>query len=170
MRCVMMHRRPYPYYSPNDFTGYPEQAFYQMPPPPQSFQQYPYGPYQSPYQAQPDQSQLNQNPFQQLAKPTQPTHWPDVMQQNFQNHQGEPFMQQNQSNHQEDYQQYQQNQSFYPPPNYQPRPNFMNQFQGSDGQLDFNKMLSTVGQLANTVQQVSPVIQQVGSLMKSFKA
>lgn len=163
----MMHRRPHPYYSPNDFMGYPEQAFYQMPPSPQ-FQQYPYEPYQTtPYPSSPDQSQINQNPFQQLAKPTQPTNWPDFMQQN---QQSEPFMQQSQLNQQsEAYQQYQQSQNFYPPPNQQPRPNFMSQFQGNDGQLDFNKMLSTVGHLANTVQQVSPVIQQFGSLMKSFK-
>lgn len=144
---MMMHRSPYPYYSPNDFMGYPEQEFYnQMPPSPQPFQSYSYEPYQAaPYHSEPYQAQHNQSPFQQLMKPTQPTNWPDFVPQ------GQP------------------NQSFYPPPNQQPRPNFMSQFQGSDGQLDFNKMLSTVGQLANTVQQVTPVIQQVGSLMKSFK-
>ncbi|HLR67323.1 YppG family protein [Virgibacillus alimentarius] len=42
-------------------------------------------------------------------------------------------------------------------------------FQDENGQVDFDKMFSTVGQLANTVQQVSPLIKQFGSLIKSFK-
>lgn len=48
--------------------------------------------------------------------------------------------------------------------------NIMQQFQDDEGQIDINKMLSTVGQLANTVQQVSPVIKQVGSLVNSFRS
>src|SRR5699024_11432066 len=62
-----------------------------------------------------------------------------------------------------------QQQQYYPPPN---KPNHTQQvnnlkayFQDSNGQVDFDKMFSTVGQLANTVQQVSPVIKQVGSLI-----
>lgn len=45
----------------------------------------------------------------------------------------------------------------------------LQQFQNENGQIDINKMLSTVGQLANTVQQVSPVFKQVGDLIKSFR-
>src|SRR5690625_5276986 len=45
----------------------------------------------------------------------------------------------------------------------------LQQFQDADGHIDFNKMLSTVGQLANTVQQVTPVIKQLGSFMNQFR-
>src|SRR5690625_3200336 len=46
---------------------------------------------------------------------------------------------------------------------------FVKPFQTETGQFDFNKMLSTVGQLADTVQQVSPFIKQVGSMIKTFR-
>lgn len=39
-------------------------------------------------------------------------------------------------------------------------------FTGNDGQLDFDKMLSTIGQLASTYHQVSPIVKQFSSLMK----
>lgn len=35
--------------------------------------------------------------------------------------------------------------------------------------FDLDKMLSTVGQLANTYHQVSPIVKQFGSLIKTFR-
>lgn len=61
----------------------------------------------------------------------------------------------------------------YPQHNQSSRPplsaSVLNQFQDADGQIDINKMLATVGQLANTVQQVTPVIKQVGSVISYFR-
>lgn len=47
--------------------------------------------------------------------------------------------------------------------------NFLAQFQNGDGQIDVDKMLGTVGQLANTYHQVAPIIKQLGSFMKNFR-
>lgn len=47
---------------------------------------------------------------------------------------------------------------------------FSHQFLNEKGQVDVNKMLSTVGHLAQTVQQVSPVIKQVNDIIQSFRA
>lgn len=47
---------------------------------------------------------------------------------------------------------------------------FSHQFLNEQGQVDVNKMLTTVGQLAKTVQQVSPVIKQVNDIIQSFRA
>lgn len=47
---------------------------------------------------------------------------------------------------------------------------FTHQFLNENGQIDVNKMLTTVGQLAQTVQQVSPVIKQVNDIIQSFRA
>lgn len=46
---------------------------------------------------------------------------------------------------------------------------FTHQFLNEHGQVDVNKMLTTVGQLAQTVQQVSPVIKQVNDIIQSFR-
>lgn len=43
---------------------------------------------------------------------------------------------------------------------------FLSQFQAASGQIDVNKMLATVGQLANTVQQVTPMLKQLSNLIK----
>src|SRR5690625_5085161 len=45
----------------------------------------------------------------------------------------------------------------------------MQQFLTTDGQVDIQKMLQTIGQFANTVQQVSPVIKQINDIIKSFR-
>ncbi|MFP7494999.1 YppG family protein [Terribacillus saccharophilus] len=42
-------------------------------------------------------------------------------------------------------------------------------FQDKDGQMDINKMMSTVGQMASTVQQVSPIVKSLGSFLKILK-
>lgn len=44
------------------------------------------------------------------------------------------------------------------------------QFLDENGQVDIQKMLSTVGQFADTVQQVSPVIKQLNDLVRSFRS
>ncbi|HLR74313.1 MAG TPA: YppG family protein [Virgibacillus sp.] len=82
-------------------------------------------------------------PFDQFAKPAQPMNWPMQTQS-----QANPQM----------------------PPSYQQQPpGVLSQFQDSSGQIDINKMISTVGQLANTVQQVSPMIKQLGSFINSYR-
>ncbi|WP_337017121.1 YppG family protein [Oceanobacillus massiliensis] len=42
-------------------------------------------------------------------------------------------------------------------------------FQNGNGQLDFDKVISTVGQLASTYHQVSPIVKQFSSLIKTFR-
>lgn len=45
----------------------------------------------------------------------------------------------------------------------------LQQFVDENGQMDINKMLKTVGQLADTVQQVTPVIRQLNDVIKNFR-
>lgn len=57
-----------------------------------------------------------------------------------------------------------------PPQSAPKQPNsLLSQYQNTDGQLDVDKMLGTVGQLANTYHQVAPIVKQVSSLIKSFR-
>lgn len=88
----------------------------------------------------------HQTPFEYYAKPSQPVDY--------------SYMTQQQSNYYPYQQQMQQ-------PN-QPA-SLWTQFQTEDGQVDMQKMLSTVGQLANTVQQVSPVIKEIGAMISVFR-
>lgn len=37
------------------------------------------------------------------------------------------------------------------------------------GQLDFDKMISSIGQIASTYHQVSPIVKQLSSLMKMIR-
>lgn len=60
-------------------------------------------------------------------------------------------------------------QSFNEPPPKQMN-SLLTQFQNSEGQIDVDKMLNTVGQLANTYHQVAPIIKQFGSLIKTFRS
>lgn len=46
----------------------------------------------------------------------------------------------------------------------------MQQFLNEHGQVDIQKMLQTVGQLADTVQQVTPVVRQLNDLIRAFRA
>lgn len=143
---MTMYKRPYPYssfYYPQPM--HQEHPYYEHPMPQQSYySQQDYYPNASPYGFVPHYK----TPFEQFAKPKQPMNWYPKQQQQF----------------------------YYPPPqsnkpNHQSHQvnNLKAYFQDSNGQVDFDKMFSTVGQLANTVQQVSPVIKQFGSLIKSFK-
>ncbi|WP_226038162.1 YppG family protein [Aquibacillus saliphilus] len=51
----------------------------------------------------------------------------------------------------------------------QPPKNLMSYFQDKNGQVDIDKMLNTVGQMANTYHQVSPIVKGIGSFMKGFR-
>lgn len=114
--------------------------------PPEPFYQDPYSHQQeNPYSGL-HGSPLQQTPYEQFAKPQQPMFWDNSMQS----------MQTTNSN-------------FDPKPNMNPTNGIMNYFQDEDGQMDFDKMLSTVGQLANTYHQVSPIVKQVGSIIKNFR-
>ncbi|WP_067730270.1 YppG family protein [Oceanobacillus damuensis] len=42
-------------------------------------------------------------------------------------------------------------------------------FYNNNGQIDFDKVLSTVGQLASTYHQVTPIVKQFSSLIKNFR-
>ncbi|CDQ40921.1 MULTISPECIES: YppG family protein [Virgibacillus] len=87
---------------------------------------------------------VQQTPYDYFAKPQQPMSWPGTK---------------SQLNQQTDYQDMN-------------VPEFATQDQAPPGpgqQLDLDKMLSTVGQLANTYHQVSPIVKQFGSLIKTFR-
>lgn len=95
-----------------------------------------------------------QSPFEYYAKPSQPESWPYAMSQ------------------QPNYSQFQQQDpNLYQQQAQQPSPpaGILAQFQTAEGQMDVQKMLSTVGQLANTVQQVSPVIKEIGAMIRVFR-
>ncbi|WP_179151969.1 YppG family protein [Oceanobacillus senegalensis] len=96
--------------------------------------------------AQPPQFPLsenaNSNPYEYFQKPEQPMTWPNNM----------PYEPQQAQNQQ------------------QMPPNMMSSFQKENGQLDLDKVLTTVGQLASTYHQVAPIVQQFGSFMKNFRA
>lgn len=99
-------------------------------------------------QVYPNQQQFQQGtPFDYFSKPEQPNQWPITHEQDH------PY--------------------FYPPPqsfsNQSQSPGFLTQFQDENGQMNFEKVLSTVNQLANTFQQVTPVIQQVSAMIKTFR-
>lgn len=115
--------------------------------PPDVHKQYPYTQYpNNPYIQQhglQQQPQLKQTPYEQFAKPQQPLNWAPMEQATSAN--------------------------FNPEQNASPGSGFKAYFQDEDGQVDFDKMLSTVGQLASTYHQVSPIIKQFGAIIKIFK-
>lgn len=85
----------------------------------------------------------NLTPYQIYAKPKQPANW------------------HTNSQPQQSY--------YYPIANQSPPSSILNYFHNKKGEVDFDKMLSTVGQVANTVKQISPMVKQFGSIMKNFK-
>lgn len=92
------------------------------------------------YQAQTQMNQMPTSPYQMYAKPPQPEGWAGQM--------NEEYFQEESSK----------------------KPNaIMQHFYDENGQMDIQKMLSTVNQLANTVQQVTPVFQQIGSLVRLIR-
>ncbi|WP_026571369.1 MULTISPECIES: YppG family protein [Sediminibacillus] len=46
---------------------------------------------------------------------------------------------------------------------------FIHYFQDKNGQMDLDKMLNTVGQMATTFQQVAPLFKGFGSFIKGIK-
>jgi hypothetical protein len=86
---------------------------------------------------------VHQTPYEYFAKPQQPS-WPNLMQQT---------------------------QGDYPPPQppMKPAGSLMSNFQNEDGKVDIDKMLGTVGQMANTYHQVSPIFKQFGTFLKGFR-
>ncbi|WP_186576312.1 YppG family protein [Aquibacillus kalidii] len=92
------------------------------------------------FQPNSPQFQQTSTPFQQLAKPQQPVNW------------------------------YQPSQQGPPNQNWKQQPKgIMSYFQDKNGQMDIDKMLGTVGQMANTYHQVSPILKGLGSFVKRFK-
>ncbi|KGX86574.1 hypothetical protein N784_04155 [Pontibacillus litoralis JSM 072002] len=44
----------------------------------------------------------------------------------------------------------------------------MTYFMDKNGQLDLDKMLSTMGQVANTANQISPLVKGISTFMKGI--
>jgi hypothetical protein len=105
-------------------------------------QQYPYTQHPNyPYIQQNGPQPFQQTPYEQFAKPQQPLYWDPTQTL----HGSQPQQGSN------------------------PGGGIKAYFQDQDGQVDFDKMLSTVGQLASTYHQVSPIVKQFGSIIKIFK-
>ncbi|MFD1172177.1 YppG family protein [Oceanobacillus picturae] len=85
-----------------------------------------------------------QTPYDFFSKPQQPVNWPEYMQPNY------PVNTQQSSN-------------------IATGSNINGLPQKGETQLDLDKVLSTVGQIANTYHQVSPIVKQFGSVMKLFR-
>ncbi len=85
-----------------------------------------------------------QTPYDFFSKPQQPVNWPEYMQLNY------PVNTQQSSN-------------------IATGSNINGLPQKGETQLDLDKVLSTVGQIANTYHQVSPIVKQFGSVMKLFR-
>ncbi|MFC4559910.1 YppG family protein [Virgibacillus kekensis] len=109
---------------------------------PQSY----YNSYNYPYYSKPNHPTLKSNyttdaqtPFELYSKPKQPAGWRP---------------------------------NYYAGNMYYPKPknsNLTYYFQNTEGELDINKMLSTVGQAASVVQQLTPLVKQFGFFMKQPK-
>ena len=51
-----------------------------------------------------------------------------------------------------------------------PSPNgLMGLFTDANGEMDFDKMLHSIGQIAGTYHQVSPIVKQFGSIIKMLR-
>ncbi|MBP2079821.1 YppG family protein [Oceanobacillus polygoni] len=106
----------------------------------------------------------HQTPYDLFAKPELPSQWSNQAQTNM------DFAESGSNSNI--------NFNANPDPNFSPNMNAnpgqpsagpMSYFQNGNGQLDFDKVLSTVGQIASTYHQVSPIIQQFSSLIKNFR-
>jgi len=106
--------------------------------------------------------QHHQTPYELFAKPELPEQWPDAPFNNIEES-GGVFSNQHT------------NQNSMSPNTMNPNPNSnqatgpISYFQNGNGQLDFDKVLSTVGQLASTYHQVSPIVKQFSTFIKSFR-
>lgn len=127
--------------------------------------------------SQPYLSPPYQSPYDSFAKPQQPMSWPESKFQTSQQHMyhgwnGQPSPQgMHQGLNGQPSPQSMQQMGMQSSQNMEQEAN-MQQTQQSTapGQsFDLDKMLSTVGQLANTYHQVSPIVKQFGSLIKTFR-
>ncbi|MFC2947794.1 YppG family protein [Virgibacillus sediminis] len=82
-----------------------------------------------------------ETPYEAFAKPKQPEHWPPVGSVEHPS----PFSGAKPANH------------------------LSAHFQNNEGQVDLDKMIATVSQLANTYHQVSPIIKEFGTLLKNIR-
>ncbi|MFC3039308.1 YppG family protein [Virgibacillus xinjiangensis] len=81
-----------------------------------------------------------QTPYQAFAKPKHPEQWPHAGQLGYSSFTGG-----------------------------KPGSNLFAYFQGNKGQVDIEKMIGTVSQLANTYHQVSPIVKEFGSILKNIR-
>ncbi|MCM3742202.1 YppG family protein [Oceanobacillus luteolus] len=49
-------------------------------------------------------------------------------------------------------------------------PGMLGAFTDSNGQVNLDKMMGTINQLASTYHQVSPIVKQLSSLFRAFRA
>ncbi|API91662.1 hypothetical protein J32TS6_41250 [Virgibacillus pantothenticus] len=126
---------------------------------------------------QPNNFFYYQSPYQIFAKPEQPTSWPgtnvqssNMQQQGFNAQAPHPNMEQG-FNAQAAHPNMQQGFNAQTAQPYMEQNLNMqaNQPAGPGQSFDLDKMLSTVGQLANTYHQVSPIVKQFGSFIKAFR-
>lgn len=61
------------------------------------------------------------------------------------------------------------NQEAYENPEGQTQAGFLRAFTDANGQVDFDKTMTTINQLASTYHQVSPIVRQVSALIKMFR-
>ncbi|WP_339229866.1 YppG family protein [Oceanobacillus sp. FSL K6-2867] len=112
-------------------------------------------------------AELHQTPYDLFAKPELPSQWSnqDHANMDFAESASNPNL--NPNGNPGD-----------PEPNFNPNMNAnqgqqaagpMSYFQNGNGQLDFDKIISTVGQIASTYHQVSPIVQQFSSLIKNIR-
>ncbi|MFD1448469.1 YppG family protein [Oceanobacillus profundus] len=109
-------------------------------------------------------AEQHQTPYDFFAKPELPSQWTNQVQTNaeFADSGSNPHMNPN-ANHDPNFMQ---NINGNPG---QSAANPMSYFQNGNGQLDFDKIISTVGQIASTYHQVSPIVQQFSSLIKNIR-
>ena len=61
------------------------------------------------------------------------------------------------------------NQEAYENPQGQTQAGLLRAFTDANGQVDFDKTMTTINQLASTYHQVSPIVRQVSALIKMFR-
>lgn len=137
---------PHSQMMPNQTFQQPQHSFTNIPPQNQmmNYTQVPFQPYQQQIN-QPlaeERPPVKQGPYVQFAKPPQPNQWNPYYSLEQQ------FPQYGQMNGQKGLMQY---------------------FQDKNGQLDLDKMLSTMGQVANTANQFSPLVKSLSSVLTGFK-
>ncbi|MBP1971445.1 hypothetical protein J2Z83_003584 [Virgibacillus natechei] len=138
-----MYNSPYYHYQPVR-RDYPYYVNYSNPTPNPSQQLH-----EHPFHSSNGQA-LYQTPYEQFAKPKQPSFSPNHIPIN-----PTPYQPLNPSHSNPTTTEEQTDPNMYA--------------QDTKEQVDFDKMLTTVGQLANTYHQVSPIVKQFGTIIKGFR-